>query len=212
MSKLLILGAGGHGKVVADTAVASGKWSDIAFLDNNSTLHEVLGFPVIGSFESYQYHLHENWAVFVAIGNNLVRMNWLKKLEMEGYNIATVIHPSSVISGHSTVDKGSVAMARVVINANSTIGKGCIINTSSTIDHDCVIGEGVHISPGANISGTVTVKDNSWLGVGAKVINNIQIGENVVVAAGAVIIKDVPDNVMVAGIPSKIKKYFGDEQ
>ncbi|WP_342480564.1 acetyltransferase [Paenibacillus sp. FSL L8-0340] len=212
MSKLLILGAGGHGKVVADAAMASGKWSDIAFLDNNNDLNEVLGFPVLGRFESYQYHLQENWTVFVAIGNNSARMYWLDKLELEGYNIATIIHPYSTISGFSSLGKGSVALAGVVVNANSSIGRGCIVNTSSTVDHDCIISEGVHISPGVNISGTVTVKEDSWLGVGAKVNNNITIGKNVIVAAGAVIIKDVPDNVMVAGIPSTIKKYFGDEQ
>lgn len=211
LAKLLILGAGGHGKVVADAAVASGKWSDIAFLDDNSALSEVLGFPVMGNIDSYKFYLKENWMVFVAIGNNATRLTWLNKLEREGYNIATVVHPSSVISSYSSMGKGSVVLAGAVINANTFIGKGCVINTSSTIDHDCIIGEGVHISPGVNISGTVTVKDYSWLGVGAKVINNIFIGKKVIVAAGAVVIKDVQDNVMVAGIPSTIKKYFGDE-
>ncbi|OKP98173.1 acetyltransferase [Paenibacillus sp. P46E] len=212
MSKLLILGAGGHGKVVADAAMASGKWDSIAFLDNNQEIHEVMGFSVVGDFESYKLQLEEYSAVFIAIGNNKIRMYWLNKLEQEGYNIATIIHPFSVISRFSCIGKGSVILAGVVVNANSSISRGCIINTSSTIDHDCRLGEGVHISPGVSISGTVTVKDYTWIGVGSKVINNISIGENVIAAAGSIIIKDIPDNVMVAGIPSTIKKYFGDER
>ncbi|MEK5491321.1 acetyltransferase [Paenibacillus sp. FSL R7-0297] len=212
MSRLLIFGAGGHGKVVADTAIATGKWSDVAFLDNNINLLNVQGFRVLGDFESYKSHLKEYSAVFVAIGNNKLRMYWLERLEEEGCSVATIIHPYSVISSFSSLGKGSVAQAGVIVNANSSIGKGNILNTSSTIDHDCVLGDGIHISPGVNISGSVIIKDYTWLGVGSKVINNISIGRNVIVAAGAVIIKDIPDNVMVAGVPSKIKKYFGDEQ
>ncbi|MNI74237.1 putative acetyltransferase EpsM [compost metagenome] len=166
----------------------------------------------MGDFSSYKLQLKEYSAVFIAIGNNKIRMYWLDKLEQEGYNIATIIHPFSMISSFSTIGKGSVILAGVVVNANSSISRGCIINTSSTIDHDCRLGEGVHVSPGVSISGTVTVDEYTWIGVGSKIINNISIGKNVITAAGSVIIRDIPDNVMVAGIPSTIKKYFGDEQ
>lgn len=212
MPKLLILGAGGHGKVVADAAWSSGKWKHIAFLDNNPKIHKVIGFSVVGDFQSYQSKLQDYSEVFVAIGNNKTRMYWLNKLDQEGYNIATVIHPFSMISRFSSIGKGSVVLAGVVVNADSSINTGCIINTSSTIDHDCILGEGVHVSPGVNISGAVIVKDRTWLGVGTKVSNNINIGKNVIAAAGTVIVKDVPDNVMIAGVPSTIKKYFGDEK
>lgn len=211
MSGLLILGAGGHGKVVADIAITTRKWDNIAFLDNNKNLTTVLGFPVLGDFDSYENYKEIYSAAFVAIGNNKARMQWIRKLKQDKYDIPVILHPSSIISRFSEVGLGSVVMAGTVINAGVNIGQGCIINTGSTIDHDCEIEEGVHISPGVNLSGTVRIKSLSWLGVGTKISNNISIGTNVIVAAGATVINDIPDNVMVAGIPAKIKKRLGDE-
>lgn len=211
MKNLLILGAGGHGKVVAEAAMLTGRWDEIAFLDNDSSLSKVLGIPVIGSFDDYLDYTTVYSNAIVAIGNNLKRMTWLTKLEQAGYNIPVVIHPYSSVSQFCEIESGTVVMAGAVVNASSTIAKGCILNTSSSIDHDCVIGNGVHISPGVNVSGSVTVHDYSWLGVGAKIANNITIGSNTIVAAGTVVIKDVPDSVMVAGVPAQIKKSFGDE-
>ncbi|MEK4286990.1 MULTISPECIES: acetyltransferase [Paenibacillus] len=206
MSKLLILGAGGHGKVVADAALSTGTWDEIAFLDNNKELNDVLGKAVLGGFESYMDHREDYSAAFVAIGNNVTRMIWLERLERAGYEIPSIIHPSSTISRFSQIERGSVIMAGVVVNASTKVGKGCILNTSSSIDHDCILENGVHISPGVNVCGTVHVKSCSWLGVGSKVLNNVTIGFNVIVAAGTIVIKDIPDNVMVAGVPAKIKK------
>lgn len=202
----MILGAGGHGKVVADAAMSSGNWEEIAFLDNDRELTNVLGMPVLGGFESYMEHKENYSAAFVAIGNNITRMIWLDRLERAGFEIPSIIHPSSTISRFSQIERGSVIMAGVVVNASARVGKGCILNTSSSIDHDCTLEHGVHISPGVNLSGTVHVKSCSWLGVGSKVLNNLTIGFNVIVAAGTIVIKDIPDNVMVAGIPAKIKK------
>ncbi|OBZ09889.1 hypothetical protein A8L34_21330 [Bacillus sp. FJAT-27264] len=212
MSKLLILGAGGHGKAVADAAMATGSWSGIAFLDSNKNLKEVLGFPIVGGIDDYTLFLERFPAAFVAIGHNKTRLLWLEKLEQAGFQIPTIIHPASTISRFSSIGSGSIVMAGVVVNAATTIGEGCILNTSSSIDHDCVVEKGVHISPGVNVSGTVSIKSYTWLGVGAKVSNNITIGSNVTVAAGAVVINNVSDHVMVAGVPAKIKKDFGDER
>lgn len=211
LGKLLILGAGGHGKVVAETAMLTGLWDEIAFLDNDSTLNRVIGIPVIGTFDTYHNHKETYSNAIVAIGNNHNRLTWLTTLEQAGYKIPVIIHPSSILSGFCEIESGTVVLAGVVVNANARIAKGCILNTSSTIDHDCVIGNGVHISPGTNISGTVTINDFSWLGVGSKIVNNITIGSNVIVAAGAVVINDIPDSVMVAGVPAQTKKCFGDE-
>ncbi|WP_342421223.1 acetyltransferase [Paenibacillus sp. FSL E2-0178] len=211
MDNLLILGAGGHGKVVAETAMLTGRWNNIAFLDNDNTLNRVLGIPVIGDFDTYLDHKKTYSNAIVAVGNNRNRHVWLTKLEKAGYKIPVIIHPSSIVSKFSGIESGTVVLANAVINANASIAQGCILNTSCTIDHDCVIGKGVHISPGVNVSGTVTINDYSWLGVGAKIVNNITIGSNAIVAAGAVVISDIPDSVMVAGVPAQIKKSFGDE-
>jgi len=97
-------------------------------------------------------------------------------------------------------------MAGAVVHVNAVIGKGCIINTSSSVDHDCILEDGVHISPGAHIGGSVSIGKYTWVCIGSCIANNIKIGRNVIVAAGAAVIKDVPDNVMVAGVPAILKK------
>ncbi|WP_019908918.1 acetyltransferase [Paenibacillus sp. HW567] len=212
MASLLILGAGGHGKVVAETAMLTRQWDRIAFLDNNNNLNNLMGIPIIGCFETYVDHVKSYSHAIVALGNNITRLIWMAKLEKAGFEIPVIIHPSSIISRFCEIESGSVVLAGVVVNANTSIANGCILNTSSTIDHDCIIGKGVHISPGVNVAGTVSIKDFSWLGIGSKIANNVTIGSSVIVAAGAVVISDIPDNVMVAGVPAKIKKYVGDEQ
>ncbi|WP_282938847.1 acetyltransferase [Paenibacillus sp. RC67] len=211
MKGLLIFGAGGHGRVVADIAVTIGKWDTIAFLDDRQNITEVLGFPIVGSFEDYIMFKDQFSDVFVATGNNSVRQKWIERLMTDGFNLPFLIHPISVVSKFSHIGRGTVVMAGTVINAGTSIGEGCIINTSSSIDHDCVVGDGVHISPGTHVCGTVNIGKNSWVGTGCNIANNINIGSNVVVAAGATVLHDVPNSVMVAGLPAVIKKQLGDE-
>ncbi|MFJ5621692.1 acetyltransferase [Peribacillus loiseleuriae] len=209
MAGLLILGAGGHGKVVSETALLSNNWGEIAFLDDRKGLKEVLGIPVIGGFNDFGSYKNDYQYAFVAIGNNSLRLKWIERLSIRGFFIPTLVHPFSSISKTSNLGEGTIVMAGSVINANSSIGRGCIINTSSSIDHDCVIHDGVHISPGVHIGGTVSIDKCSWVSIGSSVINNITIKNNVVVAAGTVVNKNIPGNTMVAGVPGKIKKQLG---
>lgn len=211
MNKLLILGAGGHGKVVAEAALLSDKWSQIAFLDDNCKSNKIIGIPVIGSFADYKRLVTDYNEAFVAIGNNNFRLKWIKRLKSAGFNIPTIIHPKSVVSDYSKIGEGTVVMAEAVVNPCSKIGRGCIINTSCSIDHDCMLEDGVHISPGAHIAGMVEIAKSTWIGIGASIGNNIKIGTNVIVAAGATVVKNIKDNVMVAGTPAIIKKDLGDE-
>lgn len=203
---LLILGAGGHGKVVADTALITGKWEQIAFLDDREELHEVMGIPVIGKFVDFKLFRKDYHYAFVAIGNNKLRLEWIERLSNAGFKIPSIIHPVSFVSRSCSIGEGTVVMAGAIINANTNIRRGCIINTSSSIDHDCILEDGVHISPGAHIGGTVNIGKYTWVCIGSSVVNNITIGKNVIIAAGAAVTKNVPDNVMVAGVPAVIKK------
>lgn len=206
MSGLLILGAGGHGKVVADTALLMNIWDNIAFLDDNPDLREVMGIAILGKLEDANLFKHKFGYAFVAIGNNTVRLEWLNRLLMAMFDIPAVIHPNSIISRFSTIGAGSVVMAGVVVNANTSIGRGCILNTGCSIDHDCVLDDGVHISPGAHTGGTVKIGRCTWVCIGSSISNNISIGRNAVIASGASVITNVADNVMVAGIPAMVKK------
>ena len=210
MPKLMILGAGGHGKVVAEIAELMGRWDEIVFLDDNQKLSEVNGYKVIGTLNDYMAYKDRYQYAFVAIGNNKSRVELIDNMIRKGLVVPTLIHPFTAISANCKIQEGTVVMAGAVINTNTIIGKGCIVNTCSSIDHDCVFEDGVHISPGVHIGGTTNIGKATWVCVGASVANNVAIGKNAVVAAGAVVTKNIPDNVMVAGVPAVIKKQFGD--
>lgn len=206
MAKLLILGAGGHGKVVSEIAQLMKQWEEIAFLDDREDISEVMGIPIVGKLADLPVLGSEYEYAFVAIGNNAVRLKWTEELNNIGFKIPILIHPSSTVSTKSYIKEGTVIMAGAVINPDVRIGRGCIINTASTIDHDCILENGVHTSPGAHIGGTVKIGERSWICIGATIINNINIGDDSVIAAGAVVTKDVLSNVLVAGVPAAIKE------
>lgn len=206
MAKLLILGAGGHGKVVSEIAQLMKQWEEIAFLDDREDISEVMEIPIVGKLADLPVLGSEYEYAFVAIGNNAVRLKWTEELNNIGFKIPILIHPSSTVSAKSYIKEGTVIMAGAVINPDVRIGRGCIINTASTVDHDCILENGVHTSPGAHIGGTVKIGERSWICIGATIINNINIGDDSVIAAGAVVTKDVLSNVLVAGVPAAIKE------
>lgn len=208
MSKLLILGAGGHGKVIAEIAELSKKFNTISFLDDCNIGSNICGHTVIGTFNDYINLLNEFNYAFVAIGNNTVRLELTQKLISMGYKVPTLIHPQSIISRYSSIGIGTAIMAGAIVNPCCTIGKACIINTSSSVDHDCTIEDGVHISPGAHVCGTVNISCCAWVCTGSTIINNTNIGSNSIIAAGATVICDVPSNALVAGTPAEIKRII----
>ncbi|SCX77380.1 acetyltransferase [Alkaliphilus peptidifermentans] len=198
--KLIIIGASGHGKVVADIAIKMNKWQSIAFLDDDESIKISMRLEVIGkTANAFTYKNEADF--FVAIGNNAVREKVQEKLIEEGLNVVSLIHPSSVIGTDVEICIGTVVMAGVVINSSSRIGKGCIINTSSSLDHDNVIEGYVHISPGTSLAGTVKVGKGSWLGIGSIVSNNVNICSGCKVGAGAVVVKDITEPGTYVGVP-----------
>lgn len=204
MNKLLILGAGGHGKVVADAAKSIGEWDEIAFLDDEfENMHECESFPVIAALNDFDDLVSNYNDCIVAIGNNTCRIDYLEKLKIKNIKIPVIVHPSSVVSDSSCIQPGTVIVAGSVINPNVEVGFGCIINTGVTVDHDCVLEDGVHLSPGVNLGGNVKIGKNSWIGIGATVKNNIDIGANVIVGAGSVVVNDITDSSTVIGVPAK---------
>ncbi|MGG4287965.1 acetyltransferase [Priestia megaterium] len=206
MAKLLILGAGGHGKVVSEIAQLMKQWEEISFLDDREDISEVSGIPIVGKLADLAALRSEYEYAFVAIGSNTARFKWTEKLSHHGFKIPILIHPSSTVSTKSLIEEGTVIMAGAVINPDTRIGRSCIINTASTIDHDCLLQDGVHTSPGTHLGGTVKVGERTWICIGATIVNNIDIGCDSVIAAGAVVTKDVPSNVLVAGVPAVIKE------
>jgi sugar O-acyltransferase (sialic acid O-acetyltransferase NeuD family) len=199
-NKLLIIGASGHGKVVADIAIKMNKWHSIAFLDDDKSIKSSMDLEVIGTSDDVFSHIDE-YEIFVGIGNNTTRQRIHEMLETFGASMPNLIHPKSVIGNQVDIGIGTAVMAGVVINCCTKIGRGCIINTGSTVDHDNCIDDFVHISPGSHLAGTVKVGKGSWLGIGSVVSNNITITNGCKVGAGSVVVKDITEPGVYVGVP-----------
>lgn len=199
MRSVIIIGASGHGKVVADLIQKSGDIV-VGFLDDNPNIGKTfIGFPVLGVVEDYKKFDVE---FLIAIGNTEVRKRISKELAVTSWY--TAIHPTAVIADIGVeIGEGTVIMANAVVNAGAKIGKHCIINTGAIVEHDNRIGDFVHVSVGANLAGTVSVGNGSWIGVGASVSNNINICGDCMVGAGAVVIKDIKDAGTYVGVPAE---------
>ncbi len=191
--RLVIIGASGHGRVVADIARLNG-YDDIVFLDDNENVVECSGYPVVGKSTDAP-----DGEVFIAIGNSRIR-----KMLSERYadRVQPVLcHPKAIIAADVTIGKGPVVMAGAVINPGAAIGAGVIVNTSSSIDHDCVIGDYAHISVGAHLSGSVIVGNETWIGAGAVVSNNVTICGGCIIGAGGAVIRNIDAPGTYVGVP-----------
>ncbi|MCL5289508.1 MAG: acetyltransferase [Firmicutes bacterium] len=207
MKGLLVAGAGGHGKVVADTASETGRWDAIAFIDDRfESLRKMIKYPVLGKLDDAPGFLGEYKDLVVAIGDNLIRVKLLKNFSDVGFNLPFIVHPTAYVSRDAIIEPGCVIFAQAAVNAGSRIGFGSIINTGSTVDHDCFLGEGVHLSPGVHLAGEVNVGDYSWLGIASSVIQRVSIGRDVIVGAGTVVVRDILDDVTVVGVPGRVIK------
>lgn len=197
MKQLIIIGASGHGKVVADCAIKSG-YENIIFLDDNENATYCGKYKVVGRSKEIDRIPGD---VIVAIGN----ADFRRKIQgnIDKNRLVTLIHPDAIVGNDVEIGSGTIIMAGAVINPGSRIGKGVIVNTSSSVDHDCIIGDFVHISVGAHLAGNVTVGDNSWIGAGAIVNNNLYICSNCMIGSGAVVVKDIEEEGTYVGVPAK---------
>lgn len=200
--KLVIIGASGHGKVVADIALKLQKYDEIAFLDDNENVKECMGFPVVGKSSGAKHYIDSSDFI-VAIGNAKIRKRITEQLKTLGATIVTLIHPMAVVGSNVLVESGTVVMAGAVINPDSRVGQGCIINTCASVDHDCKLSDFVHVSVGAHVCGTVEIGQSTWIGAGATVKNNVNICGECMIGAGAVVVKDIEEVGTYVGVPAK---------
>ena len=202
MKRLAILGASGHGKVVADIAECCG-WDEVVFFDDAWPKVSLNGhWTVEGDSQALVERMSSFAGVIVAIGNNAVRAEKLRWLSDKSAPLVTLVHPSAMVSGYVELGIGAVVMPGVVVNVSSRIGDGVILNTGCSIDHDCTLGDHVHIGPGARLAGGVQVGEQSWVGIGAAVKQLVKIGQRVTVGAGAVVVSDLPDDITAVGVPA----------
>lgn len=200
-NRLIIVGAGGHGKVVADLALKNG-YVNLCFVDDRATGF-CMGFPIIGTCDDLEA-LNDGATDFViGVGNNLIRKTIAEK---HGVNWVKLIHPSAQIAVNTSIGKGTVVMAGAVINACALVGEHCIVNTCAIVEHDNVIGDYAHISPRAALGGTVRVGEQTHIGIGATVRNNIDICGDSVIGAGAVVVGNIKEKGVYLGVPARLRK------
>ncbi len=203
MKRLAILGASGHGRVVADAALAAG-WDEVAFYDDQWPEIRMAGpWPVVGNGAMLAEQAFGVTAAVVGIGGCAARAARHVALRDAGLPMATVVHPHAWISPYAVIGAGSVVAAGAIINIGATLGEACIVNTGATVDHDCVLGLAVHVAPGASVSGGVVVGDRSWIGVGASIKQGMHIGADVMIGAGSVVVSEVRDGLVVCGSPAR---------
>lgn len=204
-TKIIIFGASGHGKVIADL-LQKGQHEVAFFLDDQPKVDSILGISV---FQTSHLKGIDDFQMLIGVGNNSIRKKLSQQFRLK---FAKGIHPSATLSPHHNVAEGTVIMAGVIINPNVEVGKHCILNTGCIIEHDCKIEDYVHISPGVSLAGNVSVGEGTHVGIGSSVIQGIKIGKWATIGAGSVIIRDVPDYAIVVGNPGRVIKYHSNDE
>lgn len=205
----IIIGAGGHGKVVLDIlrSARKPKYEPVGWLDANASLHgtDISGLPVLGGINLLaKLRQQKIKHAIVAIGDNRVRLGYARSVKEAGLELINAIHPAATVSKSAHLGKNLVIAANAVIAAEARISDSVIINTSAVVDHECEVGDAAHICPTVALGGRVRVGTCAFIGIGSKVLPCLTIGDSAIVGAGAVVIADVPSESTVVGVPAKI--------
>lgn len=204
---VVIIGAGGHGRVVLDILRVAGRVRVVGFLDADGGLAgtRVDDVEVLGPVNLLPRLKQDRRAraAIVAIGDNRVRRRYLDKILAAGLEPLNAVHPAAIVSPRATVGMNVVICAGAIVAADATIGDSVIVNTGAQVDHECVVEAGAHLAPGAILAGRVQVGADAFVGLGARVIQCLMVGAGALVAAGAVVVRDVEPNARVAGVPAR---------
>lgn len=207
MKPVIIVGAGGHAKVLLDALLCSErKVIGLTDFDKQKWESLVNGVPVLGGDEVvFSYSIDEIELVngMGSVGSMDKRKNIYEYFKSKAYLFSNVIHPSAIVSSNAVLANGVQLLPGCIVNTGAFIGDNSIVNTRASIDHDVSIGSHVHIAPGVTISGGVTIGDCTHIGTGATVIQGVHIGSNVLIGAGTVVVKDIPDNCKAYGVPAR---------
>jgi acetyltransferase EpsM len=211
-NQLVIIGAGGHAKVVLDVALAV-NLTVLGFLDDHATVAPDPRYRLLGALKVLEDLMswHPGCQVFIAIGDNRIRRQLGHDL-LNGRRVTpALVHPFGCVSPSAQFGSGTVLMPGVVVNAGTRVGRHAILNTCSSVDHDCSIGDYAHISPGAHLAGTVTVGEGCHIGTGASVLPGVKVGDWAVIGAGAVVTTDIPPRSVAVGVPARVVKMIDSE-
>ena len=202
----VIIGAGGHGRVVLDIMQHEGRHEVVGFLDSNPDLHGRLmdGVEVLGPIQRLASLKKQGVrGAIVAVGHNGTRRSFGEQVQRLGHELVSAIHPSANIASNVSIGRGVVVAAGALVCAHCQIGDGVILNTGCLVDHETMIGTACHLCPGVKIAGRVTIESGAFVGIGATVIQHVRVGHDSVIGAGAVVLKDVPPMSTVVGLPAR---------
>lgn len=207
-NKCVIIGAGGHAKVVIDIVRRSGKdiigLTDVTIKEGN----KFMGYPVLGNDDRlsdiYESGVHEAVMGIGHVGEPWIRNQIFQKAVEMGFTFPNLMHPAAVLSENIHYGEGNLFGAHCTVNADAVIGSLCIINTAAIIEHESVIGDGVHIAPHATVLGGGVIGKNTFVGAGSVILQGAHIGDNCIVGAGSIVLHDVEDSCIVVGNPGRV--------
>lgn len=214
---VLILGASGHGRVVADVLEKDGRYEVAGFIDNRTPAgSEVLGYPVLGDEEALPGLCRDRnvHGLFVAVGDNWQRGQLAGRLVSlsPGISFVSAVHPAAQIAKGVHLGQGVAVMAGAVLNSSCEVGDFCIVNTKASLDHDARMREFSSLAPGVTVGGNVEIGAYSAIGLGASVREKTRIGEHTVVGAGAVVLDDLPGHVVAYGTPARVVRARAEDE
>jgi sugar O-acyltransferase (sialic acid O-acetyltransferase NeuD family) len=206
--QLLIWGASGHARVVADIVRVSGMYEVAGFIDDRNPQRAGEAFEgatILGGRDQLPAIRDRGVThAIIGFGDCNARVEAARFAVACGFALATAIHPTAVVAASARIGAGSVVAANAVVNPGSVIGENAIVNTGASVDHDCIVGDGAHISPGVHLGGSVRIGNASWIGIGSTIADRRTVGSAALIGAGAVVVDDVPDGVVAYGVPARV--------
>ncbi|MEE2680919.1 MAG: acetyltransferase [Planctomycetota bacterium] len=203
MGRLFIVGAGGHGQVLAELAGLSGRWESVLMLDDRDHQdRSVPDLPIVGSSADLAGLHRDGDSFLIGLGDNARRIELLRSFRRIA-EPATIISPQAMLSPSCTIGIGTVVMPGAIVQTGAVVGEGCILNSGCIVEHGVTLADGVHMAPGASIGGESSIGALSWIGIGASIIHGVSIGSDVIVGAGAVVLESLESSGTYAGVPAR---------
>ncbi len=202
----VIVGAGGHAKVIVEILRHAGRFRPVACVSPTRRIETVLGVPVVGSDDALPLLFrHGVRHAFVAIGDNALRCRLIDNVKRLGFSLATAVSPAAHLAASCRIHPGAALMPGCCVGSDTLVAEGVIVNTGAVADHDCQLLQCCHVGPGASLAGSVHVQPLAFVATGATVIPNRTIGQSAIVGAGAVVVRDIPANMLAVGVPARVR-------